>query len=155
MSFGFLWENFPSFSLAVGKSVRWSIWGKSEVFWYHNYLFVIQVFSFSKQSVPSILSTQSQTTHHMNTRQRQRPLSFSRCHVLSTPGSTKVVPCSKQNLTRKVPHWLQLGRLLSPDCQRTRWPHISREEEEDAEKSPGLMQVGGDHWKEDKSWLVS
>lgn len=115
--------------------------GKSKVFWYHNYLFVIQNFSISKQSIPSLLCTQSQTTHHMHTRWQRSPLSFTGCLVFFMSGSTD--QCQVQSRDWE-------GTTLAPTGKTavTRLPHSSLEEGEEAEMSPGLQA----NWQWSLEW---
>lgn len=111
--------------------------GKWKVFWYHNYLFVIQNFIISKQSTPSLLHTQSQTTYLMHTSQQRHP--FPSLDVLSSSYlGTPISSMFKAKINWEGATLAPTGKPLSSDCQRKRWPYCSLEEGEEAEMSPGL-----------------
>ena len=84
----------------------------------------------------------------MHTRWQRCPCFLHWISYLDHAWEHQSVPCSKQRLTGKVPHWLQQGKLLSPDCQRKRWPYSSLKEGEEAERSPGLQA----NWEWSSEW---
>lgn len=106
-------EILPICSGLLGKSAllfhswyenQMKCFGKQKFFWYHNYLFVIQNFIISKQCTPSLLYTKSQTTYLVHTSQHFPSQDVFLLHAWEHQS----IPCSKQRLTGKVPHWFQL-----------------------------------------------